>query len=617
MTTAIKEATVTKEANTILDIVKLIEKNPITRLSKDYQNSLINKIKSKFTESQQQLFVSSFYCYLNYNNKNEFIVDLDNVWKWLGFSRKDPAKVVLNKNFIKDLDYKILLQQPLEQDENNHGGNNKEQILMTINTFKKFCLKAGTKKADEIHEYYIGLEELLHETLDEETQELREQLTLKDKVIENNEKQNKYERHQVFINKFNNKRCVYIAEIIENKYIKIGSTKDIVDRIKNFRRDYRNQNIIFLDVFECQNFREVEESILQDDIIRKNLYKGNIAGKSSKEIVEITDNLTLLDIQEIFEKYLKQDINLYTPAQLIEKAKLELENKKLEYNLLNNILNNDKYSKTIDDILKNALTNIIDKININSLPTQNAKLSELKDKDNNNNQINIENVPEKIPTSHLHYKSPSRKVLKIDPNDLTKIIKIYDSIIFAIRDEDNIGCDQADMEAAIRANRIYKGFRWVFVEKETEPTNYVINPTNKSLKRIIEPILELNSDKSKILNSYVNQTAMIDQLKISKGMIRKIIVNELIYNNKYYIELSKCPKDLINAYNNQISYKRNHNAKLIKQINPTTKEVKIFNSLRDIKNCFGFRNGTIINAINKKHLHGGFLWEFANKDTEN
>jgi hypothetical protein len=611
-------ATDIKEATATLDIVKLIEKNPITRLSKDYQNSLINKIKAKFTESQQQLFVSSFYCYLNHNNKNEFIVNLDNVWKWLGFSRKDPAKVVLNKNFIKDLDYKILLHQPMEQDENKHGGNNKETILMNINTFKKFCLKADTKKADEIHEYYIKLEELLHQTLDEETQELREQLTLKDKVIENNEKQNKYERHQLFINKFNNKRCVYIAEILENKYIKLGSTKDIVDRIKNFRRDYKNQNIIFLDVFECQNFREVEESILQDDIIRKNLYKGNIAGKSSKEIVEITDDLTLLDIQEIFEKYIKQDINLYTPEQLIEKAKLELENKKLEYNLLNNILNNDKYSKTIDDILKNSLTNIIDKISINLLPTQNAELNELKNKDNNNNnnnnQINIDNVPEKIPTSHLNFNSPSRKVLKIDPNDLTKIIKVYDSIIFAIRDRDNFGCTKPDMETAIRANRIYKGFRWVFVEKGIEPANCVINPTNKSLKRIIEPILELNSDKSKILNSYVNQTAMIDQLKISKGRIRKIIVNELTYNNKYYIELSKCPKELITAYNDKISYKKNHNAKSIKQINPTTKEVKIFNSLRDIESCYGFRNGTIINAINKKHLHGGFLWEFANKD---
>lgn len=609
---------------TQLDIVKLIEKNPITRLSQDYQSSLLNKIKDKFSDTQQQLFVSSFYCYLNHNSKSEFIIDLEDVWKWIGFSRKDPAKVVLDKNFVKDIDYKILLHQPLEQDKNKHGGNNKEQVLMNISTFKKLCLKAGTKKADEIHEYYIGLEELLQETLNEETDELRkqieskEQLILeKDKLIINNEKQNKLERHQLLIDKFNNKRCVYIVEIVENKYIKVGSTKDIVDRIKNFRRDYKNQHIIFLDVFECQNFREVEESILQDEIIRNNLYKGIIAGRSSKEIVDITNDLTLSDIQEIFEKYLKQDINLFTPEQLIEKAKLDLENKKLEFDLLNNILNNDKYSKTIDNILKNSLTNIIDKISIGLLPKQNTEPNELKKIENKNNNINNQNntdkLPDKIPTSHLNFNSPSRKVLKINPNDLTKIIKVYDSIVFAIRDSDNIGCAKPDMEAAIRANRIYKGFRWAYVEKGVEPKDYVINPTNKSLQRIIEPILELNSDRTKILNSYVNQTAMIDELKISKGRIRKIIVNELMYNNKYYIELSKCPKELIGAYNNEITYKRNHNAKSIKQINPTTNEFKIFKSFRDIETCYGFRNGTIINAINKKHLHGGFLWEYNNE----
>ena len=77
---------------TALDIVKLIEKNPITRLSKNYQNNLINKIKSKFSEGQQQLFVASFFCYLNYNSKNEFIIDLD---------------------------YKILLHRLVKQTENN------------------------------------------------------------------------------------------------------------------------------------------------------------------------------------------------------------------------------------------------------------------------------------------------------------------------------------------------------------------------------------------------------------------------------------------------------------------------------------------------------------------
>ena len=42
-------------------------------------------------------------------------------------------------------------------------------------------MKAETKKADEIHEYYIKLEELLQETLNEESDELRNQLEEKSK----------------------------------------------------------------------------------------------------------------------------------------------------------------------------------------------------------------------------------------------------------------------------------------------------------------------------------------------------------------------------------------------------------------------------------------------------
>jgi len=145
-----------------LDIVQIIEKNSISRLSSNYQNKLLNKIKDKFSNKEQQLFVGSFYCYLNYNSKDNFVIDLNDIWKWIGFSRKDPAKRLLEKSFVTDIYYNILLHLKVEQDKNDHGGNNKEQILMNINTFKKFCLKAGTKKADEIHDYYIKLEEILH-----------------------------------------------------------------------------------------------------------------------------------------------------------------------------------------------------------------------------------------------------------------------------------------------------------------------------------------------------------------------------------------------------------------------------------------------------------------------
>ena len=150
-----------------LNISHLIEKNSITRLSKDYENKFLTKIKENFSENQQQLFVASFYCFLNYDTKKDFVIDFDNVWKWLGFTRKDNAKRLLEKFFTKDIDYKVEKAAPLiggagiesptkskkaapsiggaafehsKSPSRNLGGAglNKESIMLTINTFKKF-----------------------------------------------------------------------------------------------------------------------------------------------------------------------------------------------------------------------------------------------------------------------------------------------------------------------------------------------------------------------------------------------------------------------------------------------------------------------------------------------
>ena len=187
---------------TELNIVELIEKNPITKLSNNYNNKLLNKIKENFNEEQQKLFVSSFYCYLNYDKNKDFVVDLDNVWKWLGFSQKIKGKTLLEKNFIIDKDYvnltlpagKVSCDSNLKN-EKKWGGHLKQTFMMTINCFKKFCLKAGTKKAEEIHEYYIKMEETLHEIVEEESNELRLQLENKEKF---NEEQQKFIRKKIY-----------------------------------------------------------------------------------------------------------------------------------------------------------------------------------------------------------------------------------------------------------------------------------------------------------------------------------------------------------------------------------------------------------------------------------
>jgi len=57
---------------------------------------------------------------------------------------------------------------------------------------------------------------------------------------------------------------------IQNDKIKIGSTNDINIRKNNLKDVFGN--CIFLDVFECKYYREVEQNILV--AVRQHLYNG-------------------------------------------------------------------------------------------------------------------------------------------------------------------------------------------------------------------------------------------------------------------------------------------------------------------------------------------------------
>jgi hypothetical protein len=242
-----------------LDIVNLINNSPISKLSNEFQTNLLHKIQETFTDDQQQLFVASFYTYLNYNSKTDFVIDLDKVWKWIGFSRKDHAKTLLLKHFTKDIDFivskaasaiaeagsndsnddenKQFEESVPPQSRENLGGRPKEQILMNINCFKKFCLKSGTNKADEIHDYYLKLEELLQDTMKEESDVLRLKLEIKQNELQILEAQNKEKEDTINLltrktNKFELGESVYIfhSTIDDIDLYKVGRTKNANNR---------------------------------------------------------------------------------------------------------------------------------------------------------------------------------------------------------------------------------------------------------------------------------------------------------------------------------------------------------------------------------------------------
>ena len=317
-----------------LDIVELIENNPITRLSKDYNIKLLTKIKEKFTDFEQQLFLSSFYCYLNCDPINDFVIDLDNVWKWLDFGQKVNAKRVLEKNFQIDKDYKNLLCQSAKQNDKTHGGHNKETIMLNVNTFKKFCLKAGTKKADEIHEYYMKLEQIFQETINEECNELKLQLQNKDNII--TEKQKEVE--QALISQFPvNTECIYFGTIDNTndngeKLIKFGHTNDLSNRLSYHHKHY--DNFTLKNAFRVQNKVEIENLIKSHPKIKPQLRTIKVNEKNKTEIIVYNDKFSIDKLTKIIKDIIQSKIYNIENFNKLTKQNEEL--------LIENKLLNDK-----------------------------------------------------------------------------------------------------------------------------------------------------------------------------------------------------------------------------------------------------------------------------------
>jgi hypothetical protein len=64
-----------------MDIIEMIENTPIRRLSSTYQNTFVERLNERFTENDQKMFLTSFYGYLNYNSRTDYVIDFDTVWE--------------------------------------------------------------------------------------------------------------------------------------------------------------------------------------------------------------------------------------------------------------------------------------------------------------------------------------------------------------------------------------------------------------------------------------------------------------------------------------------------------------------------------------------------------
>lgn len=188
-------------------------------------------------------FIDDFFGLYDISDKYAFSVSLDKLAQWLNM-RRDNIKRILVASYIKNVDY--IVEKPNVSKKKN-GGHNKEEILMTSSCFKLVAMGSNTKRAGQVREYYIELENLI----DDYKNYIIEGLNSKIKALENNQKP-----------KVNpNKGVFYVLQTSDDTTLyKIGKTVNLKKRLLNYNADKSNDfRPIF--IYETDDIDKIESCV--------------------------------------------------------------------------------------------------------------------------------------------------------------------------------------------------------------------------------------------------------------------------------------------------------------------------------------------------------------------
>ena len=564
------------------------------------------------------------------NDDTKFVICLDDIWKWLGFTRVDHCKRLLFKHFIENKDYtaninsdETLLPKLGEQkkeDESSlcklskqkkedksslikyekRGGHNRQTVMMTVKTFKKLCMKAATERSDEIHDYYIKLENTYLEYIKLKYASEIEQKFINTKEIEklkcelsNADEKLEYERHNVLVNTYKNDKLVYVTKLQSFEdgtfIIKIGKTTNLRDRVEKLRAEFRCRATV-MEVYVCDSPEQFERFLHTYPDIRKYSYKELVNGIN-----------TSTECYLVSKKNYKQVIQILNNHVHKYNTNLEL----LRLQTISALVSKIPDGSSCQDIKE-----IIDKLFHREHSTKEEYTHEIA-QTKHESTMNIQNETEQPHLIQSPITPQGPYVQMYDKDDVTKLVKVYQTITEATRDIKTLSFTQLKLAASTRT--VYNNSRWFLVERSEDPDKvYDIGETVETRERNTGFVCMMNQEQTRVEQVFRLQKEAAQYIDQHVSAVSTAVKHNKPLSNKYWKLWDTLSEEIQNIYlqTNSLpeTYKNVRGIK-VQQIDSISGNVlKTYNSLSDVIKEHNISVKTIKTASKNGTVHANYKW---------
>jgi prophage antirepressor-like protein len=304
--------------------------------------------------------------------------------------------------------------------------------------------------------------------------------------------------------------------------VKIGhSTIGIQNRYNEHKKNY--EECILMNCVSVDKSKDFERFLHQHNSIRLNKVNDLIGHEHENELFLIGKELTYEMISSIINDN-KNNFN-YNIGELMK------ENELLKYKLENN-------QNNLNNEILNELNNTI-KILSNKVDNMEKTNKEIINKINCNNIKTTTNFNTPLP-------SLGPRLQKINPDNF-QLVKVYESVSEAMKENSQI--KRPSINKAIENNTIYCGYRWLFVNRDIDPTIIETVPCTKITKvQNLGYIAKLNADKTEIINVYIDRKTAAKSNGYSSSSALDNTVKKMTISNGFYYKLYDDCDDLLRIH---------------------------------------------------------------------